>query len=94
MSTDFFFKFNRWFYHDNFFDLMKFSSFKIFIFVVKFFIVVNSSTEEAQLYENLLKDYNVYERPVADSHQNVTVNVGLALQQIVDVVKFCCFVMI
>ena len=60
------------------------------------FLLINSvisSPEEAQLYDDLLKDYNVYERPVSDARENVTVSVGLVLQQIVDVVifNFICY---
>ncbi|KAE9554801.1 hypothetical protein FO519_001998 [Halicephalobus sp. NKZ332] len=37
------------------------------------------------MYDDLLKEYNIYERPVAHAQENVTVSVGLVLQQIVDV---------
>lgn len=60
----------------------------IYVLFPYLFCLVISSPEEAQLYDDLLKDYNPYERPVVHAHDNVTVSVGLVLQQIVDVVRF------
>ena len=43
------------------------------------------SPEEANLYGQLLEDYEPLERPVANASEPVIVRMGLVLQQIVDV---------
>uniref|UniRef100_A0A914PMI1 Neurotransmitter-gated ion-channel ligand-binding domain-containing protein n=1 Tax=Panagrolaimus davidi TaxID=227884 RepID=A0A914PMI1_9BILA len=60
--------------------------FLIFFCCKNFFI--HASPEESDLYLDLLKEYYPYERPVEHSRDNVTVYVGLILQQIVDVTWF------
>uniref|UniRef100_A0A7E4ZR34 Neur_chan_LBD domain-containing protein n=1 Tax=Panagrellus redivivus TaxID=6233 RepID=A0A7E4ZR34_PANRE len=48
-------------------------------------ITVSTAPEESQLYIDLLTNYNVYVRPVAHATENVSVTIGLFLQQIVNV---------
>ena len=71
---------------------MQFYEYDIFILLTVLIIgckisFTKASQEESDLYMDLLKDYYPYERPVEHASDNVTVYVGLILQQIVDVVS-------
>lgn len=48
---------------------------------------VNSDENERRLYDLLLLNYNVYERPVENNSFPVVVQMKIFLNQIVDVVK-------
>uniref|UniRef100_A0AC35FZ17 Neurotransmitter-gated ion-channel ligand-binding domain-containing protein n=1 Tax=Panagrolaimus sp. PS1159 TaxID=55785 RepID=A0AC35FZ17_9BILA len=64
---------------------MRYHEFLFLIFFCCKSFFIHASPEESDLYLDLLKEYYPYERPVEHSRDNVTVYVGLILQQIVDV---------
>ncbi|VDP10293.1 unnamed protein product [Heligmosomoides polygyrus] len=47
--------------------------------------IVTASYDERRLYEDLMRDYNSLERPVANHSKPVTVYLKVSLQQIIDV---------
>ncbi|CAJ0939521.1 unnamed protein product, partial [Mesorhabditis belari] len=49
------------------------------------FVVATPSYHERRLYEELMRDYNVLERPVENHKQAVSVKLKVSLQQIIDV---------
>lgn len=49
--------------------------------------VVHGAPNEHKLYLDLLRDYDSLERPVANSSEAITVRLGLALQQLINVVR-------
>lgn len=58
---------------------------------LRYFIFVADSEEgmhERKLLNNLLRNYNPLERPVAVESEPLNVTFGLTLQQIIDVVSF------
>uniref|UniRef100_A0A1I7SUY2 Neur_chan_LBD domain-containing protein n=1 Tax=Bursaphelenchus xylophilus TaxID=6326 RepID=A0A1I7SUY2_BURXY len=46
---------------------------------------VEGSFHERRLYEDLMRDYNILERPVANHSQPVVVKLKVSLQQLIDV---------
>lgn len=56
------------------------------LFVLGEFIqIVEGSYHERRLYEDLMRDYNNLERPVANHSEAVIVNLKVSLQQLIDV---------
>ncbi len=56
------------------------------LFVWSVFATITSgSHHERRLYEDLVRDYNILERPVANHSQPVTVRLKVSLQQLIDV---------
>jgi len=58
--------------------------------VTRFVCCVPGSVQgpnEKRLLEDLLDDYNVLERPVANESEPLEIKFGLTLQQIIDVVR-------
>ena len=56
-------------------------------------IVVSGGSHERRLLNDLSLNYNKLERPVAEESEALVTKFGLALQQILDVVKYppdCC----
>ena len=51
-------------------------------------IVVSGGSHERRLLNDLSLNYNKLERPVAEESEALSINFGLALQQILDVVKY------
>ncbi|KAK6043567.1 hypothetical protein COOONC_18928 [Cooperia oncophora] len=49
------------------------------------YALVSASYDERRLYEDLMRDYNNLERPVANHSKPVTVYLKVSLQQIIDV---------
>lgn len=45
----------------------------------------NGSHHERRLYDDLMRDYNILERPVENHSQPVTVYLKVSLQQLIDV---------
>lgn len=66
---------------------------KILSIVIVLFLLIQSNKaghHQKKLLEKLFKDYDPLERPVADDNETLTVKLGLAIQQIVDVVSKHC----
>ncbi|CAK5116826.1 unnamed protein product [Meloidogyne enterolobii] len=60
--------------------------FNLFYFLFCFvYLAVHASPHERRLYEDLLRDYNVLERPVENHSHPVTVHLKVSLQQLIDV---------
>ena len=51
-------------------------------------IVVSGGSHERRLLNDLSLNYNKLERPVAEESEALSIKFGLALQQILDVVKY------
>ena len=49
--------------------------------------ILKAGYHQRRLLDKLFKNYDPLERPVADDNETINVSVGLALQQIVDVVS-------
>lgn len=67
----------------------KYFNVSLFIIIAHFeFTFVNCDEHEKRLYELLLSNYNVLERPVENNSLPVVVFLGLFFQQIIDLVNF------
>jgi len=55
--------------------------------IKRYFVMVLAGYHQKRLLEKLFRKYNKIERPVANDSSSLNVTVGLALQQIVDVVS-------
>uniref|UniRef100_A0A914CJA8 Neurotransmitter-gated ion-channel ligand-binding domain-containing protein n=1 Tax=Acrobeloides nanus TaxID=290746 RepID=A0A914CJA8_9BILA len=64
---------------------MEHYSFSVSILLWFLLRLSNGAKVERDLYELLLNDYNATIRPVQNARENVTVYMGLSLQQIIDV---------
>ena len=51
------------------------------------FVVSLQGPNQRRLYKDLMYDYSPLERPVGDESQTVTVELGLSLMQIMDLVR-------
>ena len=64
-------------------------------FYLFFYLQKKAGHDQRRLLDKLFKNYDPLERPVANDNDTLNVSVGLAIQQIVDVVKnlikFCFF---
>uniref|UniRef100_A0AC34QLB3 Uncharacterized protein n=1 Tax=Panagrolaimus sp. JU765 TaxID=591449 RepID=A0AC34QLB3_9BILA len=58
---------------------------RFLIFLVRIFQICVASYHERRLYEDLMRDYNNLERPVANHSLPVTVYLKVSLQQLIDV---------
>ena len=54
-----------------------------------FFLETDGGEYERSLLQDLLRFYNSLERPVFNESDAVELQLGLTLQQIIDVVRFC-----
>ena len=58
------------------------------IFIIFFLSICSGSPPENRLMKDLMHGYVPEERPVIDSSQPVVVELGITLQQIIDLVIF------
>jgi hypothetical protein len=54
----------------------------LFLLILQLSKTVNASYDERRLYEDLMRDYNNLERPVANHSQPVTIYLKVSLQQV------------
>ena len=52
--------------------------------MLSYWILCQASGDEARLLDDLLKPYQIYERPVADEDHAIKLQFGISLQQIID----------
>lgn len=57
----------------------------LIILIISFPTYAFTSHHERRLYEDLMRDYNVLERPVENDSQPVVVYLKVSLQQLIDV---------
>lgn len=76
--------------YKNYFFKRKISEIRKFSHSILFFVFTDSLQGyfERKLLNNLLNNYNLLERPVANESEPLEVKFGLTLQQIIDVVSF------
>src|SRR5687768_13136448 len=58
---------------------------RLIILIINLINLVTASYHERRLYEDLMRDYNLLERPVANHSQPVTIFLKVSLQQLIDV---------
>lgn len=64
----------------------------LLICLLTFCVVVNGNSDAKRLYDDLMSSYNALIRPVRNVSDRVTVQLGVKLTQIVDVVSSPCSV--
>lgn len=64
----------------------------LLIFLLTFCAVVNGNSDAKRLYDDLMSSYNALIRPVRNVSDRVTVQLGVKLTQIVDVVSSHCLI--